>query len=116
MPWEVDWGRLVIVVSKMATVMSYFMAHKGWNKHACDQWPGPCIFLLLIEKNRHKLSSPKLFYQCLFQVNERLEKLETVNSFTEFVQTFSQFGAEMVELAHISGDRQNVSIINICFW
>ncbi|XP_031559383.1 alpha-catulin-like [Actinia tenebrosa] len=41
------------------------------------------------------------------KVDERLANLETVNSFTEFVQTFSQFGAEMVELAHVSGDRQN---------
>ncbi|EDO34338.1 predicted protein, partial [Nematostella vectensis] len=41
------------------------------------------------------------------KVEDRLQELETINSFTEFVQTFSQFGAEMVELAHLSGDRQN---------
>ena len=34
---------------------------------------------------------------------------ENVSSFTEFVKAFSQFGNEMVELAHLSGDRQNVS-------
>ena len=31
-----------------------------------------------------------------------------MQSFTEFVNAFSQFGSDMVELAHISGDRQNV--------
>ena len=35
---------------------------------------------------------------------------ENVSSFTEFVKAFSQFGNEMVELAHLSGDRQNVSV------
>ena len=35
--------------------------------------------------------------------------MEGVNNFTEFVQAFSHFGADMVELAHLSGDRQNVS-------
>ena len=33
-----------------------------------------------------------------------------MNTFTDFVQAFSQFGSDMVELAHLSGDRQNVSI------
>lgn len=28
-------------------------------------------------------------------------------NFTEFVKAFSQFGAEMVELAHLTGNRQN---------
>ncbi|KAI8516677.1 Alpha-catulin [Branchiostoma belcheri] len=32
--------------------------------------------------------------------------LEEVSHFSEFVQLFSQFGTEMVELAHLSGDRQ----------
>ncbi|XP_049640549.1 alpha-catulin [Suncus etruscus] len=36
-----------------------------------------------------------------------MEKLEKVNSFQEFVQIFSQFGNEMVEFAHLTGDRQN---------
>lgn len=37
-----------------------------------------------------------------------LEHLEKVSSFQEFVQIFSQFGNEMVEFAHLTGDRQNV--------
>ncbi|KAL1777257.1 alpha-catulin [Sigmodon hispidus] len=36
-----------------------------------------------------------------------MEKLEKVQSFQEFVQIFSQFGNEMVEFAHLTGDRQN---------
>ncbi|XP_076681008.1 alpha-catenin related isoform X2 [Andrena cerasifolii] len=36
-----------------------------------------------------------------------LGRLESVSNFTEFVKAFSQFGAEMVELAHLTGDRQN---------
>ncbi|KAJ8290756.1 hypothetical protein GJAV_G00017110 [Gymnothorax javanicus] len=36
-----------------------------------------------------------------------LERLEKVISFQEFVQIFSQFGNEMVEFAHLTGDRQN---------
>lgn len=43
----------------------------------------------------------------LFQVSHSLDRLESVNNFTEFVKAFSQFGAEMVELAHLTGDRQN---------
>ena len=43
------------------------------------------------------------------QVNLSLKKIEDCNTFTEFVQTFSQFGNEMVELAQLSGERQNVS-------
>ena len=46
---------------------------------------------------------------CLFQVSKSLTRIENVSSFTEFVKAFSQFGNEMVELAHLSGDRQNVS-------
>lgn len=30
-----------------------------------------------------------------------------MNNFTEFVKAFSHFGTEMVELAHLTGDRQN---------
>uniref|UniRef100_H3AZG0 Catenin alpha like 1 n=1 Tax=Latimeria chalumnae TaxID=7897 RepID=H3AZG0_LATCH len=37
-----------------------------------------------------------------------MEQLEKVSSFQEFVQIFSQFGNEMVEFAHLTGDRQNV--------
>jgi hypothetical protein len=43
----------------------------------------------------------------LRQVSHSLDRLESVNNFTEFVKAFSQFGAEMVELAHLTGDRQN---------
>ncbi|KAM6288966.1 alpha-catulin-like [Aegotheles albertisi] len=36
-----------------------------------------------------------------------MEQLEKVSSFQEFEQIFSQFGNEMVEFAHLTGDRQN---------
>ncbi|KAG8572035.1 hypothetical protein GDO81_011890 [Engystomops pustulosus] len=36
-----------------------------------------------------------------------MEHLEKVSTFQEFVQIFSQFGNEMVEFAHLTGDRQN---------
>ncbi|XP_061752974.1 alpha-catulin isoform X2 [Nerophis ophidion] len=36
-----------------------------------------------------------------------LDQLERVSTFQEFVQIFSQFGNEMVEFAHLTGDRQN---------
>ncbi|KAL1500968.1 hypothetical protein ABEB36_006378 [Hypothenemus hampei] len=41
------------------------------------------------------------------KVSNSLDRLESVNNFTEFVKAFSQFGSEMVELAHLTGDRQN---------
>nr|XP_006818860.1 PREDICTED: alpha-catulin-like [Saccoglossus kowalevskii] len=41
------------------------------------------------------------------KVDSSLSKLEYVSNFTDFVQAFSQFGSEMVELAHLTGDRQN---------
>ncbi|MGH0168832.1 UNVERIFIED_CONTAM: hypothetical protein FKN15_055553 [Acipenser sinensis] len=41
------------------------------------------------------------------KVLRTLEQLEKVSSFQEFVQIFSQFGNEMVEFAHLTGDRQN---------
>jgi len=46
-------------------------------------------------------------------VDDRLKELEGVNTFTDFVQAFSQFGSDMVELAHLSGDRQNVSAAHV---
>ena len=49
---------------------------------------------------------------CKSQVSDRLEELEGVSTFTDFVQAFSQFGSDMVDLAHLSGDRQNVSLIH----
>ncbi|GMT00211.1 hypothetical protein PENTCL1PPCAC_22385, partial [Pristionchus entomophagus] len=36
-----------------------------------------------------------------------LSRLETTRSFTEFVKIFAEFGGEMVDLAHRSGDRQH---------
>uniref|UniRef100_A0A0N4Z1P6 Alpha-catulin n=1 Tax=Parastrongyloides trichosuri TaxID=131310 RepID=A0A0N4Z1P6_PARTI len=36
-----------------------------------------------------------------------LTKLESCSNFTEFVKIFTEFGGEMVDLAHRSGDRQN---------
>ena len=50
---------------------------------------------------------------CKSQVNDRLEELEGVSTFTDFVQAFSQFGSDMVDLAHLSGDRQNVSLFHL---
>lgn len=56
------------------------------------------------------LLSLLLNYSTIPQVDDRLKELENVNTFTDFVQAFSQFGSDMVELAHLSGDRQNVGI------
>lgn len=50
-----------------------------------------------------------LFTPYILQVLLTMEQLEKVNTFQEFVQIFSQFGNEMVEFAHLTGDRQNVS-------
>lgn len=50
----------------------------------------------------------------ILQVLATMEQLEKVSSFQEFVQIFSQFGNEMVEFAHLTGDRQNVSTIKSC--
>ncbi|XP_021709124.1 alpha-catulin isoform X5 [Aedes aegypti] len=41
------------------------------------------------------------------RVARTLSRLESVANFTEFVKAFSVFGAEMVELAHVTGNRQN---------
>ena len=38
-----------------------------------------------------------------------LNRLETVTSFSEFVKLFGVYGSQMVELAHLTGDRQNVN-------
>ena len=46
------------------------------------------------------------------KVARSLGRLESVSNFTEFVKAFSQFGAEMVELAHMTGDRQ-VSVTSV---
>lgn len=50
----------------------------------------------------------KYYFFVFLQVLATLEHLEKVSSFQEFVQIFSQFGNEMVEFAHLTGDRQNV--------
>ena len=42
------------------------------------------------------------------KVMSTLNRLETVTSFSEFVKLFSVYGSQMVELAHLTGDRQNV--------
>lgn len=49
----------------------------------------------------------KRLLKAVKKVDDRLKELENVNTFTDFVQAFSQFGSDMVELAHLSGDRQN---------
>ncbi|GFN89566.1 alpha-catulin [Plakobranchus ocellatus] len=41
------------------------------------------------------------------KVMRSLQQVESVNNFTDFVSAFSQFGKDMVELAHLSGDRQS---------
>lgn len=38
-----------------------------------------------------------------------LNRLETVPTFSEFVKLFGVYGSQMVELAHLTGDRQNVN-------
>ena len=47
------------------------------------------------------------------QVLTTLTELEVVGTFPEFVSCFSRFGNEMVELAHLTGDRQNVGTVKI---
>lgn len=41
------------------------------------------------------------------RVTRTLSRLESVANFTEFVRAFSVFGTEMVELATVTGERQN---------
>ena len=45
------------------------------------------------------------------QVDRRLQEIGDVVNFKDFVHAFSQFGGDMVELAYVSGERQNVSLI-----
>ena len=49
------------------------------------------------------------FLWSMCQVLTSLHYIETCSSFADFVKAFSQFGNDMVALAHLSGDRQNVS-------
>lgn len=44
-----------------------------------------------------------VFCSIILQVAKTLGRLESVANFTEFVKAFSVFGAEMVELAHVTG-------------
>ena len=52
----------------------------------------------------------------IVQVRTSLDTIEKCSTFTDFVKSFSQFGKEMVNLAHVSGDRQNVSHNFIIAW
>ena len=45
------------------------------------------------------------------QVNGTLNRLESAPSFSDFMKFFAVYGTEMVDLAHLTGDRQNV-----CCW
>lgn len=38
-----------------------------------------------------------------------LNRLEATTSFSDFAKLFGIYGSQMVELAHLTGDRQNVS-------
>lgn len=38
-----------------------------------------------------------------------MNRLENVANFTEFVKAFALFGTEMIELAQLTSDKQNVS-------
>ena len=42
------------------------------------------------------------------KVISTLNRLENVNSFSEFIKLFAVYGTQMVDLAHLTGDRQNV--------
>jgi hypothetical protein len=49
------------------------------------------------------------------QISRTLGRLESVATFTEFVKAFSVFGAEMVELAHITGKAASFLQSNLMF-
>ncbi|XP_050794136.1 alpha-catulin isoform X3 [Gopherus flavomarginatus] len=53
------------------------------------------------------VKAARLLLSSVTKVLATMEQLEKVSSFQEFVQIFSQFGNEMVEFAHLTGDRQN---------
>ncbi|KAK3856373.1 hypothetical protein Pcinc_037296 [Petrolisthes cinctipes] len=50
-------------------------------------------------------TSPHNMSSNLDHFHQSLSRLESVTNFTEFVKAFSHFGGEMVELAHLTGDR-----------
>ena len=43
------------------------------------------------------------------KVISTLNRLEGVPSFSEFIKLFAVYGTQMVDLAHLTGDRQNVN-------
>jgi hypothetical protein len=49
----------------------------------------------------------------ILKVISTLNRLESVTSFSEFVKLFGAYGTQMVDLAHLTGDRQNVNQMNI---
>jgi hypothetical protein len=45
----------------------------------------------------------------ILKVISTLNRLESVTQFSEFVKLFGVYGNQMVDLAHLTGDRQNVN-------
>ncbi|XP_041105036.1 alpha-catulin isoform X2 [Polyodon spathula] len=83
----------VLVLADRIVIKQIIASRNKHSTHACrKQQPGAKQLLLLQED---------------ISVLATLEQLEKVSSFQEFVQVFSQFGNEMVEFAHLTGDRQN---------
>lgn len=56
------------------------------------------------------------FVLCYFQVERTLGRLEQVANFSEFVKAFSVFGAEMVELAHVTGRKFKINIFVFIYY
>lgn len=42
------------------------------------------------------------------KVSQTLIKLENVVDFWNFINFFTEYGSDLIELAHLSGERQNV--------
>ena len=69
-----------------------------------------CFVQVNNRSTRKSLKYVQLYiFKC--QVDRRLQEIENVVNFKDFVHAFSQFGGDMVELAYVSGERQNVSFI-----
>lgn len=49
------------------------------------------------------------------KVGLTLNKLEYVIDFDSFLSLFTQYGADLIELAHLSGERQNVHFLKLFF-
>lgn len=97
----------------------YFLQCKvkihSWDINIKTSWL--FLYFLLFIRNRllqYVSSGKTALIFSLIQVLVTLDHLERVSTFQEFVQIFSQFGNEMVEFAHLTGDRQNVSSIWRC--